>query len=74
MNSSTPLSRKQKETLIYRHTHRDYRGSTGDKAILVMRAAGTTLVPLTELTEAEVEDLLPYALRKEAARLQKATA
>ncbi len=65
------LTRDQKLKLIYRHTHRDYKWTgVGVRGILVNRGgAGTCLVPITQLTEAEVADKLPYALKKEADRL-----
>ncbi|NMZ71357.1 hypothetical protein SAMN05216370_0165 [Pseudomonas peli] len=72
MNNSntteTPLSRDQALKLIYRHTHRDYRGKLADgtKSILTIRG----IVALDDLTEAEVSDRLPLARRKEAERLQ----
>lgn len=60
------LTRADKLNLIYRHTHRDYKGGKGAaRSILVLRGA-TTSVPLTN---AEIEDKLPYALKKETGRL-----
>jgi hypothetical protein len=61
------LTREQKLNLIYRHTHRDYKGSGKgeDRTILIYRN-GTSLVPLKALTDAEIERDLPYALHKEA--------
>lgn len=67
MSTATELTRKQKERLIYRHTHRDYKGNG---SILVLRGA-THLVPMSQLTDAEIEAKLPYALTKEAAHLSK---
>lgn len=64
------LTKEDKLKLIYRHTHRDYKlvlGGVG--AILVLRAGGTSLVGMTSLTDAEIDDKLPYALKKEARRL-----
>ena len=58
--------------LIYRHTSRDYKGSLGGvKSILVCRNGATTLIPLDLLTEAEVAERLPSAMKKEAARVGK---
>lgn len=52
--------------LIYRHTHRDYKGQrNGIKEILTARG----LVELDDLTESEVAERLPQALKKEAQRL-----
>ena len=63
------LTRADKLNLIYRHTHRDYKGGKGPaRSILVLRGAATS-VPITDLTDAEIEDKLPYALKKETERL-----
>jgi hypothetical protein len=52
---------------VWRNTHRDFRGVVGGtRTVLVNRGAeGTCLVPLTALTEEEVEMKLPKELRKE---------
>lgn len=59
------MTRTQQLQLIYRHTHRDFKAHG---AILVLRAGGTTLVPLSGLTNREIEERLPYAMRQEAKR------
>jgi hypothetical protein len=64
-NTTTAITRPQKEKLIYRHTHRDFKGNG---KILILRPGGTTLVPMTALTDDEIEGKLPWALYKEAAR------
>lgn len=71
-NQQTNLTREQKLNLIYRHTHRDYKGSGRGalRSILVLRN-GTCLVPLSELTEAEISYKLPFALKDEARRQEK---
>lgn len=58
--------------LIYRHTHRDFKGKLADgaRSMLVNRGA-TCLVPLEHLTAEEIAQRLPSAKRKEAERLQK---
>jgi len=66
---TAPLTREDKLKLIYRHTHRDFKSVIGGVgAILVLRPGGTTLVGMTSLTEAEIADKLPYAIKKEAER------
>jgi hypothetical protein len=66
------MTREQKLKLIYRHTHRDYKGVVGGiGAILVLREGGTQLVGMMSLTDAEIEEKLPYAVRKEAERQGK---
>jgi len=56
------MTRKQKLALIYRHTHRDFKGRTADghRAILMFEeGVGTCLVPLHNLTDAQIEKKLP---------------
>lgn len=66
------LTKEEKLNLIYRHTHRDYRGSGkgADRSILVLRGA-TCVVLLSQLTEAEIEDKMSYAIWAENKRLAK---
>jgi hypothetical protein len=65
------MTREQELTLIYRHMHRDFKGRIdGERTIMIARGT-TTLVALSELTDAEIADLLPYALKKEAQRKEK---
>lgn len=73
------LSRKQKLTLIYRHTHRDYKGHAspqwgehaGEKTIVVNSNGASVLALLDTLSDEQVAYMLPSALRKEAERLAK---
>ena len=63
-------SRKMALALIYRHTHRDYKGRLPDGTRTAMVCRGTTcLVSLDQLTDPEIADRLPYAQKKEAQRL-----
>jgi hypothetical protein len=56
--------------LIWRHTHKDFRGVImGEKCVLVLRPEGTCLAALTDLTDAEVAHDLAYAARAETKRL-----
>lgn len=65
------MTRDQQLTLIYRHTHRDYKGRlNGQRTVLTLRQGGTTLVQLDSLTDAEIADKLPYSLTLEAKRLE----
>ena len=74
------LSRKQKLTLIYRHTHRDFKGPAGpqfgrhegQKTIMVNEKGATVLCLLDLLSAEHIAAMLPYALQKEAQRLVKA--
>lgn len=53
--------------LIWKHTHRDYRGTmNGVRTILTLRQGGTTLVRLDDLTDDEKADKLQYAKSREA--------
>lgn len=65
------MSRTEALRLIWKHTHRDYRGKVnGVKSVLVLRTGGTHLVPLDALTDAEVADKLAYAERREQRAVQ----
>lgn len=64
------MTREQELKLIYRHTHRDFKGKIGGcGAVMVLRNGGTSLVMVTALTDAEIAKMLPYALRKESERV-----
>lgn len=67
----TTLTAKQEDALIWRHTHRDFRGVINDtKYILVNRGAeGTCSVALSALTPDERAAELAVALRREEKRL-----
>lgn len=76
-NQANELERAHQKALklIYRHTHRDYKGSYGGaKSIMVCRDGASCLVPLDCLTEAEIADRLPSAMKKENERLAAAKA
>jgi hypothetical protein len=63
------LKRAEALRLIYRWTHRDFKGSSdGELRIMILRDGATLSIPLANLSDAEVKDKLPYALRKEAER------
>jgi hypothetical protein len=64
------MTRDQQLALIYRHTSRDYKGKlNGEKSVLVNINGATCLVLLKDLTDADIERKLPYALQQEAKRL-----
>lgn len=70
-NAEAEKAHQKALALIYRHTHRDYKGNYGGvKTIMVCRGGASCVVPLDGLTEAEVADRLPYAMKKEAERLK----
>jgi hypothetical protein len=53
------LTRKQKLALIWKRTHRDFKGRMdGVRTIMVYRN-GTCLVALDDLTDEEIESKLP---------------
>ncbi|CAM2198430.1 conserved protein of unknown function (plasmid) [Paraburkholderia kururiensis] len=74
---ASTLSRRQKLALIYRHTHRDYKGRAGsqwgehagEKTIVVNEEGASVLTLLETLSDGQIADLLPYALEKERARV-----
>lgn len=57
-------TREKFQNKVWTHTHRDYRGKfeDGTKTILVYRQ-GTTLVPISALTDKEIADRLPADLK-----------
>lgn len=69
----TDDERRRALKLIWRHTHRDYKGTLpdGTRTVLMLREGGTCLVPLESLTEAELVDELKSAERLEQKRLEK---
>lgn len=62
------MEKQKKLDLIFKHTHKDFKGTGQDKTLMILRNGATCLVPLEGLTEAEVGRLLPYALKKEQER------
>ena len=65
------MTRETKLNLIYRHTHRDYKGGKGAERTILVYRGGTALVLLDNLTEAEISFKLPSALKSEEKRLTK---
>jgi hypothetical protein len=62
------MEKQKKLALIFKHTHRDYKGTGQDKTLMILRDGVTCLVPLEGLRDGEIEKLLPYALKKEQER------
>lgn len=57
--ASNPMSREQKLNMIYRKTHKKYKGREGNRpdggrVIRILRKEGPVTVPLTALTDAEI--------------------
>lgn len=73
MKTPEQMTRDEKLTLIYRHTHRDFKGHWPDKTrnIMIWRSGGSHLVSLDDLTDVEIADKLPSAIRAEQKRLAK---
>lgn len=47
--------------MVYQRTHSDFKGRMdGVRTIMVLRQGGSTLVRLDDLTEAEIDDRLPW--------------
>lgn len=58
------MTREQKLKLVWKHTHRDYKGMLeGQRSIMVYRQ-GTCLVLLKDLTDAEIEERIPRTLKE----------
>jgi hypothetical protein len=58
------VTREQKLKLVWKHTHRDYKGMLeGQRSIMVYRQ-GTCLVLLKDLTDAEIEERIPRTLKE----------
>ena len=59
---TTPLRTKAQADLIWRYTHRDFKGldADGRRSIMVYRN-GTTIVAISDLTDAEFSDALMSA-------------
>lgn len=60
-------TRKEALRLIWRHTHKDYKGryENGTRSILVYEG-GTVLVEFDKLSDTHIMDKLPYCARKDA--------
>jgi len=61
------MTRDKLEALVWKLTHKDYRGTTeGVRYVLHLSDRyGTTSVPLSSLTELQLRDKLPRAVREE---------
>lgn len=58
------MTREQKLKLVWKNTHKDFRGQiNGVKNIMVFRN-GSCLVNLTDLTDKEINDRLPKEFRE----------
>jgi hypothetical protein len=56
MNTHEFSLREIKLQMIWKKTHRDFKGKVeGKRSILVNREGATCLVPLTDLTDEEIE-------------------
>lgn len=63
------MTRDQKLRLIFKWTHSDFKSRPGYvPTLMLLRSGGSTLVPLSMLTDEEIESRLPYALKKDAER------
>lgn len=52
--------RQRKEDAVYFATHHDFKGRFGGvRSIMVLRNGGSTIVPLSELTDEEISSRLP---------------
>lgn len=61
MFPSETMPRNQQLNMVYQRTHSDFKGRIdGVRTIMVLRQGGSTLVRLDDLTEAEIDDRLPW--------------
>lgn len=52
----TPAERNKAESLVWKQMHKDYKAVVGgSKSILVLGPSGTTLAPLSGLTDDELK-------------------
>lgn len=66
------FTRQEALATVWRHTHRDYRGTTGGvKEIMILRDNVTTVVSIDSLTDTEIECKLIASMRKEVERRAK---
>jgi hypothetical protein len=60
------MTKQEQLTIIYRHTHRDYKGKVnGERAILINENGATVLCPLSALTDKQIARTFPYCYRRE---------
>lgn len=59
-------ARKKLEALLWKHTHRDFRGKLddGSKTVLMGTAQGTVSVCIAGMTDAEIIEKLPRSIRE----------
>lgn len=70
IDAVTEYTRDQALTLIWRHTHKDFKSTSGARSVLMnVRGKGTCLVYLEGMTDEQINELLPYCHKKERARL-----
>lgn len=65
------VDRARAETLIYRHTHPDYKGTVdGVQTVMLLdpKNGGSRLFAMADLTDGQIMAELPYALKKERER------
>lgn len=71
----TEYTREQALTLIWRHTHRDFKSTEGARSILQnVSGKGTCLVHLETMTDEQIEAELPFCHKQELQRLAKKAA
>lgn len=61
------MKRGELECLVWKHTHRDYKGVGADgvrRVLHMITNQGTCSVPLSSLTEEELRAKLPRSIRE----------
>jgi hypothetical protein len=66
MTTNEAKARKKLEALLWKHTHRDFRGKLddGSKTVLMGTAQGTVSVCIARMTDAEIIAKLPRSIRE----------
>ena len=58
------ITRKKLESLVYKHTHKDFKGKIdGNRTILVGTPEGTCLVFLSSLTDEQLWSRVPQKVK-----------
>lgn len=64
------MNRKKLESLVYKHTHADFKGRFEDGTRTILKfvpSVGTCVVALSSLTDEELVEKLPRKVRESAA-------
>lgn len=57
------MTRDQKLKIVWRTTHRDFKGKIGLAKYILVYRNGTCMVKLSDLTDTEIDERLPKDVR-----------